>query len=106
MERKHLSEPYFSYVKIGLKTVEGRLFKDYWSTLSIGDKIEFYNLDESIKVEVTNIILVNSFEKLYEIYGDQLIPVSTKDKVISLYDKIYGDQQNKYKVVGIEMKLL
>jgi ASC-1-like (ASCH) protein len=38
---KHLSEPWFSLIKIGAKTCEGRLNKGEFSIMKKGDKIIF-----------------------------------------------------------------
>ena len=43
--RKHLSEPWFSLIKLGIKTVEGRLNKGDFSKMKLGDTITFYNDD-------------------------------------------------------------
>jgi ASC-1-like (ASCH) protein len=42
---KHLSEPWFSLIKIGAKTCEGRLNKGEFSIMKKGDKIIFINND-------------------------------------------------------------
>ena len=38
---KHLSEPWFSLIKLGLKTCEGRLNKGEFSKMKVNDTIEF-----------------------------------------------------------------
>ena len=40
---KNISEPWFSLIKIGLKTVEGRLNKGDFASLTKGDCIKFVN---------------------------------------------------------------
>ena len=40
---KSLSEPWFSLIKLGLKTVEGRLYKGEFSKFEINDIIEWTN---------------------------------------------------------------
>jgi ASC-1-like (ASCH) protein len=42
---KNLSEPWFSLIKIGLKTCEGRLNKGDFSLMKKGDYIIFENND-------------------------------------------------------------
>ena len=54
--KKHLSEPWFSLIKLNLKTVEGRLNKGDFSKMNIGDTIIF-NKDfeyREIKVKYKN----------------------------------------------------
>ena len=39
---KHLSEPWFTLIKLGIKTCEGRLNKGDFSKMKINDTIEFF----------------------------------------------------------------
>ena len=43
--KKHLSEPWFSLVKLGIKISEGRVNKGIWRDINRGDKIIFTNND-------------------------------------------------------------
>ena len=38
---KHLSEPWFTLIKLGIKTCEGRLNKGDFSNMKVNDTIEF-----------------------------------------------------------------
>ena len=40
---KHLAEPWFTLVKIGMKISEGRVKKGIWKDIKRGDKIIFTN---------------------------------------------------------------
>ncbi len=42
---EHLSEPWFTLVLLGLKTVEGRLYKNRFTTYKVGDVVKWYNND-------------------------------------------------------------
>ena len=63
--KKHLSEPWFSLIKLKLKTVEGRLNKGDFSKMLVGDTIIFYNNDfdyRQIKVKITKINNYKTFK--------------------------------------------
>jgi len=55
---KHLSEPWFTLIKIGLKKVEGRLNDGVFAKMRPGDKILFFNTDFNFKREI--IVTINS----------------------------------------------
>ena len=43
--KKHLSEPWFTLIKIGMKKSEARVNKDIWKEIKCGDEILFTNND-------------------------------------------------------------
>lgn len=43
MQRKHLSEPWFTLIGLGIKSVEGRLDKSYFATVQPEDVVMWYN---------------------------------------------------------------
>ena len=45
MLQEHLSEPWFSLISLGLKSIEGRLNKGRFQTIQVGDIIEWNNTD-------------------------------------------------------------
>ena len=63
---KHLSEPWFSLIKLGLKTCEGRLNKGDFANLKINDILIFYNEDfpnkRIIKLKIKKLTKFNSFK--------------------------------------------
>lgn len=50
-----ISEPYFSLILRGVKTVEGKKGTEKWKYLKVGDIITFTNNDRKFNAEVTNI---------------------------------------------------
>ena len=64
---KHLSEPWFSLIKIGKKNVEGRINKGDFAIMEKGDIIIFQNNDfgfmRKIMVEITETRFYNSFKE-------------------------------------------
>jgi ASC-1-like (ASCH) protein len=78
MSRKHLSEPWFSLVRSGRKTHEGRINIGFWSTLKVGDALTFYNNDDGEKefnVQIEEILHFKSFsEGINEIGLQNVLP--------------------------------
>jgi len=102
----------FKMIKSGKKTIELRLFDDKRSKISIGDEIVFTNTDtaDQITASVVNMYRFNSFKDLY----NELpllkcgYTLDTVDKAhYSDMDRYYSvEEQKKYGVVGIEIKIL
>ncbi len=65
---KTVKEPWFSLIKFGIKTVEGRLNKGEFSEMKIGDSIRFINYDLNLEsprkftIKITNITNYSTFE--------------------------------------------
>ncbi|MBQ7140066.1 MAG: ASCH domain-containing protein [Bacilli bacterium] len=103
------NEP-FELIKNGTKTIELRLNDEKRQLINIGDVIEFENRTtlEKISVKVINLHKYNSFEDLYK-HFDKISMGYSEDEEANPKDieKYYSkEEQNKYDVVGIEMKLI
>ncbi len=66
MQRKHLSEPWFTLIGLGIKSVEGRLDKSYFATVHPEDVVMWYNdsmgqLREFLTV-ITRVIKYKTFK--------------------------------------------
>ena len=59
---KKLSEPWFSLIKLGLKTVERRLNNDDFSKFKVNDIIEWTNDNFNKRNIKTQIILITKYE--------------------------------------------
>ncbi|WP_456278914.1 ASCH domain-containing protein [Bacillus sp. AK128] len=60
---------YFNSIKDGKKTVEVRLYDEKRRKIRVGDTIEFIKVpeqDETIKVQVTNLKIYDTFQAMYE----------------------------------------
>lgn len=103
------NEP-FNSIKNKTKTIEMRLYDEKRRLIKQGDLIEFRNRlnDEIIKCEVINLHVYNNFEELYKHFN----PISlgyNENEIVNPSDmnKYYSeDEQQKYGVVGIEIKLV
>lgn len=66
----HLSEPWFSLLKLGIKTVEGRLNKGDYANMNIGDFILFMNnelgFERNFKIEIKSIAYYDNFRTYLE----------------------------------------
>ncbi|MBQ8029568.1 MAG: ASCH domain-containing protein [Clostridia bacterium] len=101
----------FEKIKSGKKTIELRLFDEKRQAIRVGDKIVFTNTatGETQSATVLNLHRFDSFEELYEALP--LLKCGYTEKEIekakpSDMEKYYSPQeQRKYGVVGIELRL-
>lgn len=104
----HRTEPYFSYVKNGQKTIEGRIAKGKYKNIKVDDHFIVHNDDEtdSFMVKIISIRKYSSIKELLE-YEDlhKILPnaKSIKDG-IKIYKKFYNFREEKeFGVVAIEI---
>ena len=100
----------FELIKSGTKNIELRLNDEKRQLINVGDAIEFENRTtlEKISVKVINLHKYNSFEELYK-HFDKISIGYGEDQEANPKDmeQYYSkDEQNKYGVVGIELKLI
>ena len=99
----------FEKIKNGDKTIEIRLYDEKRRLIKKNDTIEFTNVSngEKIYVEVLKLHKFKNFKELYEYFDKRMLGYS--DNEIANADdmnKYYSyDEQEKYGVVGIEIKL-
>jgi ASC-1-like (ASCH) protein len=65
---KHLSEPWFSLISLGLKTVEGRKNKGDFNKMEIGDIVKWTNDDFKSRHILTKIV----GKKIYKTFEEYL----------------------------------
>ena len=102
-------EPY-SAIKKQTKTIELRLNDEKRQLIKIGDFIEFINRQNSEKI-LTQVIKIHKFSNFQELYSNfDKISLGYSPKEIADYhdmEKYYSkEEQNKYGVIGIEIKLI
>lgn len=102
-----LNEDPFERIKNGTKTIEFRLYDEKRRKVKIGDKIEFSklpDLQEKILVDVLDLYTEPSFEELFEkLYKDKEL---AKQKANAMYEIYSPENEKKYGVVGIKIKLV
>lgn len=103
-----VSHPWFGFIQMGVKTVEGRKNKGLFADLKIGDVVYWTNGNDSVKTKIVNKKIYKSFYDMIEDNGiKNVLPGYTniKEGVEKVYYKFYTPEDEKtYGVVGIEIK--
>jgi len=110
--KKHLSQPWFDYIKSGEKTIEGRLNKDFWSNINIDDIIIWYNDDNncynSFKTRIIKKNIYKSFSDYLENEDlNKCLPnINNINDGLNIYYQYYNkDDENKYGIVALYLEL-
>ena len=104
----HRTEPYFSFVKNGQKTIEVRIAKGKYKDINIDDQFIVHNDDETDLVEV-KIIAIRKYSSIKELLEHEdlhkILPnAKSIDEGIGTYKKFYtGEQEKQFGVVAIEI---
>ena len=106
-EMKLKNEPFMKILK-GTKRIELRLFDEKRRKLKIGDFINFMNVetDEIITTKILDLKVYDNFKELYKNYDKKDLGYK-EDEEASYQDmeNFYSiEEQNKYKVVAIEIE--
>ena len=109
IHKMNLNDNPFKSIKSGLKTIEMRLYDEKRRMINDGDIIEFTNriTNEKISTKVIKLYLFNNFEELYKQF-DRISLGYKENEIASPNDmKVYysKEEQEKYGVVGIEIKI-
>ncbi len=107
--RNHRTEPYFTFVKNGQKTIEGRIKKGWYKYIAPKDHIIVYNAKEtdSVEVLVKKVTTYNTFcEMLEKESFKKIFPdVKSIHQGVKIYKRFYSSEQEKqFGVVAIEIK--
>ncbi len=106
-----LDEKYFELIKNGTKTIEMRLLDEKRKQYQVGDILIFKKRPheiEIIKTRIINLHKVSSFKDLYDMFNKIQLGY-TENEVANPKDmqQFYPvEEQEKYGVVGIEIKLI
>ncbi len=110
--KKHLSEPWFTLVLLGIKTIEGRLDKGSFKEMSVGDIITFYNHDaiyREVTVKIVSIKKYIDFETyLRKETLKKCLPGYTRvSDGINLYYKYFNkEDEKKFNIKAFSIELL
>lgn len=107
--QSHRAEPYFTFLKNGQKTIEGRLKKGKYSRIKKGDFITVYNQKETdkVKVVVKKVTLYRSIKEMLSAEPiEKILPdVTNITQGIKVYRKFYTPkQEQKFGMVAIEVE--
>jgi len=106
----HRDEPYFSFLKNGEKTIEGRIRKNWYCVLKPGDHIIVHNKENELDSFETVVKDVRNYSSVREMLEKEqfkkLLPnVETIEQGINVYRKFYTeDQEKEFGVVAIEVE--
>lgn len=109
---EHLSEPWFTLISLGLKTVEGRKNKGKFKEMQIGDVIEWKNSDFKERKILTRLVgkgEYSTFEEYLQTEGlDKCLPgMPTLEHGLSVYFKYFTKEEEKeFGVVAIRLELI
>lgn len=109
---ENVSEPWFSLILLGLKTVEGRKNKGRFKEMQVGDIIEWTNNDFAPRSVLTKIIRKKSydtFEEYLKFEGlDKCLPgISNMKDGLSVYFKYFTkNDEIEFGVIAIELELI
>jgi len=103
----HCADPWFSYIRKGIKTVEGRKKTHTYEKIRVGDQIHFTNGQDSFLANVIEIREYDSLEKyLEDVTLEKALP-GTKSLAegLSIYYQWSTEEQiRQYGFLGIFVK--
>jgi ASC-1-like (ASCH) protein len=108
---KSVSEPWFTLISLGIKTIEGRLNKGDFKKMEIGDIVVWTNEDfkpRSVKTKIVRKTEYKTFSEYLETEGlDKCLPgMPTMDHGLSVYYKYFTkEDEEKYGVSAIELEI-
>ena len=106
--RKHVGEPWFTYIREGKKKYEGRIFKNEWKSIKDGDIIIFYNGGNEVPVKVTTSLLFDNFTAAFQYLDEELLPgVNDTKEANKIYKEFFPlNDIEKYGVIAVGFILL
>lgn len=99
----------FSQIKAGTKTIEIRLNDEKRRLLNIGDELVFTLITDeaqSIKTEVVNLHVFKTFKELCESFPAIQYGSESSDEWELMYKYYSKEDEEKWGVLGIEVKVL
>jgi len=109
---EHLSEPWFTLISLGLKTVEGRKNKGKFKDMKVGDIIKWTNDDFKHRNVLTKVVgkeVYETFAEYLESEGlDKCLPgIPTLEHGLSVYFKYFTkEDEAEFGVVAIKLELI
>jgi ASC-1-like (ASCH) protein len=108
--KMRLTEKPFYKIKSGEKNIELRLYDEKRRNISVGDTIEFSNIEtgQVINVLVTSLHIYSNFEELFKEFdktrlGFDKDEEANPDFMLKFYSK---EEIDKYGAIGIGVKLV
>lgn len=109
--KKHVSMPWYGYIKCGRKTVEGRLNKGDFANFNTNDIVIWFNteLKQEFRTKIIYKKVYSSFREMITKEGlSNVLPeIKTIDDGVKIYYQYYTpDDERIYGVAAIKVKLL
>ena len=103
--RMKLQNEPFKQIKKEIKKIEIRLNDEKRKIFEINDYIEFTNITtlEIMFVKITNLYHFESFEDLFNNFDNSILGCGSYEEMYKYYSR---EEENKYGVLGIEIKVL
>lgn len=102
-----IREPWFSEIKNGNKIIEGRLAKNKFLNIRVGDRISVTNeFGDNIVLRMIDIRRYSTFHEmlLFEKIENVLPGVDTIEEGVKIYHKFYSEKDEKnYGVLAFEV---
>ncbi len=103
----HLQDIYFKAIRAGEKTVEGRLAKEKYRLLSIGEKIVFVNdAGDRIEKKLKAIHVFGTFKEAFDVipFTHAVPGIDNIENAVKVYETFYPiTEQHQYGVVFLEI---
>lgn len=109
--QNHRTEPYFSFLKDGRKTIEGRLRRGEYTNLKTGDHIIVQNDTkiDSVEVIVQDVRRYPNFQAMLQTEElAKILPnISSVDEASRVYNQFYtAKDEIQFGVIAIEVSLI
>ena len=105
----HLNPNPFRKIKEESQQIESRLYDEKRREFKIGDTIEFSLRDDpqqTFLVEITNLIPKQTFSELYDTNPAHLFGGKDKEDLMGIFKYYTFEEEKKWGVVGIRIKLI
>ena len=99
----------FEQLKSGHKTIESRLNDEKRKALRVGERIEFAKLPElqtSIIVEIVSLDTYKNFSELYAAGHEAVLGTTQQEYLKRIHEYYTKQEEDKYGVVAIGVKLV
>lgn len=109
---ENLSEPWFTLISLGLKTVEGRKNKGRFKDMQVGEIVEWKNADFNLRSVLTRIAHKKEYDTFAEYLEteelDKCLPgITNMEDGLSVYYKYFTKEDEKeFGVVAIGLELI
>jgi ASC-1-like (ASCH) protein len=101
----NVQEPYLTYIREGIKTIEGRLNKGKFKDIQVGDILIISGINNKYIIKSKN--LYNTFLVMVDIEGFERVIPDKKNSVdaANVYYKFFTkEQESEFGVVAIEIE--